>query len=522
MSGDSGNSSISMEVEPQPQSPEFQRFASFAAQVAKTMGATFAFLPRHAPEPGKKQRDVRLTVNTGFAFPCEMQELAFVLPNSTFESPGADWGEVEAVPSLRTGRTVPSVIGDVAMPAHEMSVAGSGLCLLNFNNVPLGGNAPPSAGALYENAAFAFASEFLSRFQWIADERRRSTIDSTVDAGAGDRFELHRLLAPRYPFTEVEPRLVASADDLVPHEIRLSNLDYNKIASLQLDNPELTPSMAMFPSGLAADVAEVAWGEDETVATIVKDRLDSWNREEGMTTGMESATRGLAGENKTEHAFTTTADGIQMIVTIVLTRPPSRTSNSDVELMQKLRTFSNRYEYPTRLTVLPLYQRFRRLMTNPSAIALMKTASSRARNAEDLKKFVDQCAHHSVLPLLLEFMAVIKRIRDIVDFYVPRGVGADSAPTIDSAAGVQIDELFGGVKSAVARSTKISEYINERMGWDVTDPRWTSKGGTPPPRATLSIKLAVAGGAGGGRTPPSWGLFEHALQQALGRLQIDP
>ena len=507
----------SMELEPPVAvSGPLEEFASYAAGVAKTFGVTFAFSPQVVPaSEGSAPVEVRLSTDLGVAFPFEMQQLAFVLPNSAFESVGASWGKVAVTPKLKVNRTMPSSVGGIEVPPHDMAIGEKAVCLLSFHNLALQIGTPPPAGTLHEKAAFAFASKFLERFQWLADE-----------GNAGERASLFQLARRTLELKKrkITPILkpVESPDGLIPHEIRLSDIDYSKIAQLQNSNTEFTMGMDKFNRSLSSEEAAVAWSENPTAQKIVVDRLNKWIESESETMGKESRRNGLLNVVLAhEFNFSDPTTRTLMTVGIVFFRPkPHEPPKNAAGLVQKLRKVADSYDYPTILSKMQLYQRFRKLISNDGATELLQKAVSKKSDSKKFDLFFKSCSEYGLLPLLVEFVIVLKRLCD--DAAVPPIRFEEAADSRGVAAKDEILNLFENIRSRVGASPKIMSYMDERLGWDLNDARWTNKGGLPPSRATLSIKLTAEGGQSLGPTPPTWNAFQTALNEALRRLQIDP
>ena len=503
----------SMELEPPVVvSGPLEEFASYAAGVAKTFGVTFAFSPQHvSTNKGSAPVEVRLSTDLGVAFPFEMQQLAFVLPNSAFDSVGASWGKVAVTPKLKVNRTMPSSVRGIEVPPHDMAIGEKAVCLLSFHNLALQIGTPPSAGTLHEKAAFAFASKFLERFQWLAEEGK-----------AGERAPLFQLARPELgPGRAPVLKVVESPDDLIPHEIRLSDIDYSKIARLQNENREFTIDMAQF-APLSPEEAAFAWSDNPMAQNIVVDRLKKWIEFESETTNKEPRLKGFVNV-VVEHEFDF-RDPITRTLTTVsivfITPKPHEPPKNATGLVQKLRKVADSYDYPTILSKMQLYQRFRKLISNDGATELLQKAVSKKSDPGKFDIFLKSCSEYGVLPLLVEFVMVLKRLCD--DAVVPPIRFEEAADSRGVTAKDEILDLFGNIQSRVGASPKIVAYMDERLGWDLNDARWTKKGGLPPARATLSIKLTAAGGQALGPTPRTWNAFGTALKEALKRLQIDP
>ncbi|MEC6988594.1 MAG: hypothetical protein VXW98_07170, partial [Actinomycetota bacterium] len=422
------------------------------------MDVAFNFNVRHRPKDGEKQREVRLNLLNTFAFPFQYQELAFVLPNSTFESAGAQWGQVKTEPSFRMDRTTTTTVGGIRIPPHELTMNPLASCTLSFRNVEL--DAGPLPSGLHEDAAYAFASEFLKRFQWLADEH-----------GKGNEFVLQTNRLSGEEGTPM-PTAIVTAGDLIPKRIQLSNIDYAGLRNNQLkqawENSPTTDFETDFdPVRDTERVAELeaefkgkifpAWNEgpsvaawsDEAIFKIVKKRLKGWNRQ--LSAFKPTGVPSLARSGSDGEVYRFVEDGVA--VTIEVQRREERTAPA-----QSLKSIADFESFVTPLTMLPLFQRFRLLALNATALELIELALDPDPKYKFDLLFKD-AMEYRVLPMLIEFTAVLFKLKQLPDDPFEE----------NEKLSKQIDALKDKLSAKLGRSgTKFNDYFKELLARDAT------------------------------------------------------
>ena len=243
----------------------------------------YKFVMKHDPPTGGYDIPVTLDSNALAPFPCELHELAYVLPNTTFLGAGSTFDGRPPIPSLTGGREdeVSGLVVKAAdealakggeerfftIPKHSYSVSIAGLtefnCQLSRDDAHLGGSEAPTLFA--SSSVRAFLAEALHRVAWMQTER----------SGAYRSLKLgFYKLMPR-TLDPVMQTMAANDDDVVPSSVDFKRLSFDEA---QLYAEQVHAQLEDTEKAMYIRVDDALSGDWSTPRTraIVEARLALW------------------------------------------------------------------------------------------------------------------------------------------------------------------------------------------------------------------------------------------------------
>jgi len=526
-------------------SPTPMDVGALCAMIAEQASVSYNWAWRHVPNADEPPRTVKMSGSSLVEFPMGLHELAYILPNAKFQSTGAGWEHALSKPVFSVGRTVQSVfqhdLETINIPPHRTTVSPDGNCSLKFNPFTIL-NSPANGGTLHQHTAFAYAKNLTWRFSWAATERNRRTTNfvpkrNSINQGNLDVVELD----------------VPTSANFAPHQIILTDLKYQTLRTMKLDNELASVAQHEFTNGIFATKSiELPAGADgwdnSEVYTILKDRLSKWTTtmrlvdadaignfrtsgrrqkvvawdERQDVTRYQPAQEDDADKGEADDAdegeaddATTTSDvtrhtflravnpnqrttSMLLRCTIELSKRVHNDQTDDVDRFSKgmVNAFSMLvYFVPDSNTNkgmrTPLVQRLRVLLGQRRMRSLLNRMADNGTNKEKLNEFVLKCASARLLHFLIEGIAIFKLVRDDVTIQTHL---KEHFPVLSTSFYTQtntVDDLYRNLISALERFPKFLVALRQMDKQKALDPVWIKHGGTPPP-VTVSISVTAS------------------------------
>ena len=536
--------------------------------VADTAAVTYSFHFKHAPNDNEPPRNVKMGGSSLVEFPMGMHEFAYLLPNSIFRSTGASWGKVLAKPVFTINRTLPTYVHleseVLSVPPYNMDMTFNGDCNVRFRPFDIS-TVSTSGGILNERTAFAFAMDINRRFGWGATERNRRTT----------KFGISRYST--FPDgVQISDIPIIAETNIAPRNITLSNLKYSMLASNGFRGnvkalAAFEKEKGIFYNSNPALPREASDWDDEGVFEFISKRLGHWNekmkdidmkeipnfrkvavRDRGGSRRVtkrseqekqqqdqpdnEEPVEGASGKVATEHTFFRAIDQTNRKRSMLIKCYISITKHNHFDniaegdklgegVVAPFKQISDVLLNSSKGIKLPLFQRLRVLMASVEMRAFIRAAlHKRNLSARGAEAFVEQCVHSKLLPLRVEGIAVLWKVRNEVQLktYVRENVAHLFYQQVSD-----FDPLYNNFVNALKQYPKFSAAMNTMIKRQPEDIGWTRHSKTPEPGVSVTIKLAAwpYGSYANSITGPTPGLssdFKGALGAAVCRLLFDP
>ena len=546
--------------------------------LSKTVSEEYSFSLQHKTDDDDDYdpKQIEMSEVDMLAFPFALHEFAYSMPNSTFRSAGATFGNALIKPQLTSNRSNTTFIVDTEIPHHEFSITPSGHCLLRFKETPIPHIPPDSdqgGGGVYSNPASVFAHEILKRFQWMVTEKHNEDI----------MFKLIKRVAIKDLQSRADD--ISESSHLVPIVIELSNLKYDSLANDYLrkdilDNTTNDAEKSIYDrrkeelnvnEGVGHNKEQFNPPLPPTIYDkinnkyahqILKTRLKNWNenaldkdpqyfRPQTYKKQLSSSNPQTANTSQyLKHVFyrpingTTDSQLIRCEVKISKNKVhtiPDRRDPSPVEVLLDISHLIPDRSDNTGIRT-PLFQRFRVLLASEDTRNLLKSAVESNRNVKKTKdnsidKLVSRCAEYRALHILIEAVAVANKV------YLEISTEISVQNIIKDALRSKIDlheytysrwltklgsfpDLHKNIMNAVKKYPKFYDKMNVFKDWTSYDQGWIEFGGTPNP-IEISITLTASPFGKGpstlsGVTPNTMEDFLPALRACIARLLFDP
>lgn len=548
-------------------------------QLSETVSENYSFYLQHKTndDDDDDPKQIEMSEVDMLAFPFALHEFAYSMPNSTFRSAGATFGNALIKPQLTSNRSNTTFIVDTEIPHHEFSITPSGHCKLRFKETPIPPIPPDSdqgGGGVYSNPASVFAHEILKRFQWMATEKHNEAI----------MFKLIKRVAIKDLQSRADD--ISESSHLVPIVIELSNIKYDSLAMKDLrhhilDNTTNDAEKSIYDRREELNVNEGVEHNKEQfnpplpptiydkinnkdAQQILKTRLENWNdnapdkdpqyfRPQTYKKQLSSSNPQTANTSQyLKHVFyrpikgTTDSQLIRCEVKIsknkVHTIPEKRTNPSSVEVLFDISRLIPDIRDNTGIRT-PLFQRFIVLLASEDTRNLLKSAVESNSNVKKTKdnsidKLVSRCAEYRALHILIEAVAVAKKVSsEITKEIYAQNIIKDALSKIyrlhkeDTYSRwltklAAFPDLHQNIMTAVEKYPKFYDKMKEFEEWTSDDQKWIEFGGTPNP-IEISIKLTASPFGKGpstlsGVTPETMEDFLPALRACIARLLFDP
>ena len=532
--------------------PKNSNIGGFCSVVADTAAVTYTFSLKHVPNTDEPPREVKMSGSSLVEFPMGLHEFAYILPCSKFMSAGAGWEQVLKLPSFSVSRTVATHVHldaeVLSVPPYELNVGPAGNCTVKFQPFEIS-SISDADGMLHQRTAFAYIRDLTRRFAWAATERnqRITKFVSKRNSTNGDTLRIAQLA-------------IESAESLVPHELTISNLKYSILADPQFRDEVVSMAAYEKESGLFSTTSTpLPAKENRTVYTILSERLERWNsamktidmeeepnfRDERMkkTTKPDEQDQNdeeLVVQHTFFRAINQASRKRSMLIKCSITLPTYKdiaykhAGTSDKSYERIVDAFKRVADYLPDSKFdqgfrTPLFQRMRVLLASAEMRELLGAATKKRNYDEQLhfNAFLKRCIDAKLLPLLIEGIVVLKRVRndDLLKERFARTFDEEIHDSFLAHTG-EIEEVFKKLLTGLVPYYQFLQGIDKMMRRTPEDPAWIQHGGTTGSKS-LTIKLTASPYGSSstsipGPTPLNESDFKGALAAAICRLLFDP
>jgi hypothetical protein len=548
-------------------------FAETLNDVSNVTSLSYAFSIHHEPpNEDEEHREIKMSGTSVLAFPMNLNEFAYAMPNSKFVSAGANSGQALTKPTFSANRTIESHIryGDgesVPIPAHEFTTTSDANCTLTVSKQKLpGGNSP--YGALFANSVFQYANEVNRRFSWMAIEKARAKL----------KFTLNREI-PLENSLETQTLKITSSEHMVPRSVTVEELNYAAVSSdamgefivgilskmetgmfdkrtRKMDSNTLNEMRKTnkgyvepdLPARLPAQIEGKQMWDEDNIYEIIYNRIGRWNKYARDTSevpafrkeirNVSSGTAGSAQVHSLTHTFFRPTGGrrtsqlIRCEIKLTEYKDTERAEALDGKdptgenITTMLNGMSKKIPDSNKSGVRnPLFQRFRLIMASSELRQLLMRAID-ANSVGDMKKLVSECASSRVLPALVEAVALLVSMRTTMKTKPETIAKHPALGWVLQGPGRIFEDTFRTMKSALEVYPKFLEYADKLSKTESSNAMWILNGGT---RASVSLSISMTAHTFGKypnsfRTVslPTPNSYLPALAACIGRIVYDP